>query len=206
MSDAGESNTILPLAPSSESIAVVDVELDSQLEQEQARKSSIEQRGITIITSSGVIVTLLFAVTSLVTKSHTIKNFSSSEGNFLLASLVAFLAAAIVGLGVNIPLRFGTLEATAFWEDFKMVTRPRSSSAEPGSVGSGDSESEWVRNQPQEFRLKYRVVIKKYEMLRRNQRLNLWKAEGLLLGFALEVAGMAALTVALFLVVNQALA
>ena len=84
----------------------------------------------------------------------------------------------------NIPLRFGTLEAAALFNDFKIVTRRSGASAAPGSAASVDSENEWLRNQVQEFRLMYRVLIKRAEMLRRNQRLNFWKAELLLLGFA----------------------
>jgi hypothetical protein len=66
-------------------------------------KSSLEQRAITLITTSGVLVTLAFGFTAAVTKGKSFANFDPVERGFLVASLALFTFSALIALAVNIP-------------------------------------------------------------------------------------------------------
>ena len=76
-----------------------------QLGEERDRKSSLEQRGLAVITSSGAFVTLVLAVAALVTGA---KDFELSDGarHWLLGALIAFVAAAVLGVLCNAPLEY----------------------------------------------------------------------------------------------------
>ncbi len=74
-----------------------------QLTEERNRKSSLEARGITVITTSGTLATLLFALTARLTATTSFKLPATARLPLLLA-LIAFVVAAICGLATNIPL------------------------------------------------------------------------------------------------------
>jgi hypothetical protein len=77
--------------------------IESTLEYEKARKVSLEQRGLSIVSSSGVLITLLFGIATLVRgKSELIAPLAPRV--LLAAGLVAFLIAILLGLAVNQPL------------------------------------------------------------------------------------------------------
>jgi hypothetical protein len=76
-----------------------------QLTEERNRKNSLEARGITVITTSGTLVTLLFALTAGLTAASKFHLPASTKLPLLLA-LVAFVIAAIFGLATNLPLRY----------------------------------------------------------------------------------------------------
>jgi hypothetical protein len=69
---------------------------------QDARKSSIEQRGISVITTSGALVTLLFGVVALVTKNASYHLPNEAYIPLGLA-LLAFVGAAALALLTNIP-------------------------------------------------------------------------------------------------------
>jgi hypothetical protein len=73
-------------------------------------KSSLEQRAITLITTSGVLVTLAFGFATAVTKAKTFTNFDPIERGFLIASLALFTISALIALGVNFPKGYSTPE------------------------------------------------------------------------------------------------
>jgi hypothetical protein len=73
---------------------------------QEARKSSIEQRGLAVITTSGTLVTLLFAIISLSTKARQTYQLPDSAHLPLLASLVLFSLAALGGLFTNLPASY----------------------------------------------------------------------------------------------------
>jgi len=73
-------------------------------------KSSLEQRAITLITTSGVLVTLAFGFATAVTKSKSFTNFDPVERSFLIASLALFTISALIALGVNFPKGYSTPE------------------------------------------------------------------------------------------------
>ena len=53
--------------------------LTDEWAREVSRKDSLEKRGITVITTSGALVTLIFAFTSAVAKGHNLGNFTLGE-------------------------------------------------------------------------------------------------------------------------------
>lgn len=71
-----------------------------QLTEERARKSSLEQRGVAVITSAGTLVTLLLGLSALATKAP---NYLLPEPASLLLSVAAglFVAAALAGIATN---------------------------------------------------------------------------------------------------------
>lgn len=79
--------------------------IQEQLEEERSRKASLEQRGITVITTSGILVSLLFGFSALVIGRP---GFELDEipKVLLVASLVAFFSAAIAGIVLNSPRRY----------------------------------------------------------------------------------------------------
>jgi len=72
-------------------------------EREWNRKESFEKRGITVITASGVFVTLIFGFAASVTKSHNFANFTFVEKLLLGIALGLFIVAGFIALVTNIP-------------------------------------------------------------------------------------------------------
>ena len=68
-----------------------------------ATKASLEQRAITLITVSGVLVTLAFGFTTAITKGKGYANFDTVERAFLVVSLALFAVSALIALLVNVP-------------------------------------------------------------------------------------------------------
>lgn len=157
--------------------------LQDQLDSEEKRKQSIEQRGITVITSAGAIATLIFAVSTFVSKITSTANFVREEALPIKLSIVSFLIAAVFGLVVNIPFRYGNISAKSLHEGFMEAVQ-----------GKGG---------PARYRL--RLIAADSEILRRNQKLNLVKAEVLLAGFLFEIIGIGLLVWAVFEIVSHAL-
>lgn len=77
-----------------------------QLATEQdARKASIEQRGLAVVTTSGTLVTVLFALVALLTKTPEYKLPVQAHGTLGLA-LVLFVVAAVLAVLTNVPLAY----------------------------------------------------------------------------------------------------
>lgn len=85
----------------------------AEWEREWVRKESFERRGVTVITASGVFVTLIFGFASSITKSHHFANFTHSEKILLAVSLGWFIISGFVALATNIPARIGTVPSRA---------------------------------------------------------------------------------------------
>ena len=81
------------------------------LDQEWERQSSLERRGITVVTSSGAFVTLIFAVSALITKLNSAKNLDPAEVAFIAASMAAFLVAGLFAVKANRPEDYERLGA-----------------------------------------------------------------------------------------------
>jgi hypothetical protein len=79
--------------------------ISEQLAEERARKSSLEQRGLAIITTSGVLVTLLFGLAALTTKPQGYAVPDGAVFAFILA-LVAFVTAGVLGIVINQPRKY----------------------------------------------------------------------------------------------------
>jgi hypothetical protein len=94
--------------------------IEQQLAEENTRKASFEQRGITVITSSGVLVSLLFGIGALVT---TAKGFSPSDHvrGLLAGAVGAFGAAGLASIVVNLPLTYSDADP----DDLERLIQPR---------------------------------------------------------------------------------
>lgn len=69
------------------------------------RKTSLEQRGLAVITTSGTLATLLFGLVALSSKSDNFRLPVQANGPLAIA-LTAFVCAALVALVTNAPLRY----------------------------------------------------------------------------------------------------
>ncbi|MFG1806211.1 hypothetical protein [Streptomyces sp. NPDC049040] len=96
--------------------------ITDQLETVRARRSSLENRGITVVTSSGVLVTLQFAFASTLYKSSSDPGLSTKI--LVAISGIFFLAAAVAGVLSNVPRRIFHMNpqslseqvSDAFWD------------------------------------------------------------------------------------------
>lgn len=79
--------------------------ITDQLAEERGRKASLEARGVTVITTSSTLATLLFALTAGLTAAATFKLPGPAKLPLVLA-LCAFATAAVLGLMTSIPLGY----------------------------------------------------------------------------------------------------
>ena len=92
------------------------------VERQDGRKASLEARGITVITTSGALATLLFAFAAFANNAQGLI-LSTGERTLLRLSLVAFVAAAVLALVTNLPLNYGEpaketgKDLLASWDD-----------------------------------------------------------------------------------------
>jgi len=86
-------------------VGVYGAFVDAELQAQDARKASFEQRGVAVVTTSGVLVTLLFALAGLSTSASTFV-LPHSARPWLVVALVAFVLAAVAALATNFPLRY----------------------------------------------------------------------------------------------------
>jgi hypothetical protein len=147
------------------------------LERQDARKSSLEQRGLGVITTSGVLVTLLFGLAALSTKAQTFA-LPKSAGYFLVLALVLFFAAAITAILTNVPLEYDELQ----------VERLYHALAGNAPVSRAEAERRNARTD--------------LEIVQSAKDLNEAKARLLLWAMGLEIAAVAAVAVAIGIVVN----
>ncbi len=76
-----------------------------QLMEERSRKASLEARGVTVITTSSALATLLFALTAGLTATSKFRLPAPAKLPLLL-TLVTFVFSAAFSLAANIPLRY----------------------------------------------------------------------------------------------------
>jgi hypothetical protein len=84
-----------------------------ELAAQDARKASLEQRGVGVITTSGVLVTLLFGLAALSTKASDTFVLAAGARTWLLWALGLFLAAAVVAILTNLPIGYQAVDADA---------------------------------------------------------------------------------------------
>jgi hypothetical protein len=105
--------------------------MQDQLTAEEARRSSLEQRGLAVITSSGVLATLGFGSLALF-KQRDVVPMPGPAAYFLVGSAAALLAAAVLALVTNAPLRHRAINPPAMvrtmrerWADEEATARAR---------------------------------------------------------------------------------
>lgn len=95
--------------------ALIDRELDAQ----EARKASLEQRGLAVITTAGVLTSLLFGLAAFSTKSAHALVLPGNAHQLLIAALVLFFASAVAALVVNAPLVYQAIKPDDIRERLK---------------------------------------------------------------------------------------
>jgi len=107
----------VPTAPSTEPNAgtIYGELIEKLITEEGGRKASFEQRGITVITSSGVFVSLVFGIGAVATSQHF--SVSASVRTVLSVAVAAFALAAVAGIVANWPMKYQdlTLEQLEKW-------------------------------------------------------------------------------------------
>jgi hypothetical protein len=78
--------------------------LKDEIAAQDARKASFETKGIAVITTSGTLVTLLFALAALSTKRAQTFDLPSGARTWLVWALIFFFAAAVAALITNLPM------------------------------------------------------------------------------------------------------
>jgi hypothetical protein len=151
-----------------------------QLVDEQARKASLEQRGLAVITTSGVLVSLLFGLGAVVLKRAETLGLPLAARLLLVAALAAFVAAAGLGLATNLPR---TYTVVALADLRRMVT--------PGL---------WDRAERPAAR---RVAENRVELLAVARQLNGTKAQLLQWAVGAETTGVALVAAAVAVLLLQ---
>jgi hypothetical protein len=119
---AGEKTTTLA-AGDAETVAAQTASYDvyaafikDELEVQDRRKASFEQRGLAVITTSGTLVTLLFALAALSTKQAATFTLPGAAKTWLSVALVLFFGSAIAALVSNAPLIYQAVPASKIRE------------------------------------------------------------------------------------------
>jgi nitrate reductase NapE component len=102
--------------------------IKEQLDAQEARKVSLEQRGLAVITTSGVLVTLLFGLTALTVRPASTFVIPDTAAALLIAALVFFVLAALLAIITNLPRPYEGVTVDALrravkerWEDSEAV-------------------------------------------------------------------------------------
>lgn len=82
--------------------------IDNELQQERARTASLEQRAMAVVTSSGVLVSLVFGFGTLL-KGQRGPHLSAGARVLLASALLAFVVAAVMSLLTNKPRAYKPL-------------------------------------------------------------------------------------------------
>jgi hypothetical protein len=85
--------------------------IKEQLAAQDARKASIETRGISVITTSGALVSLLFGLVGLLTGAE---HYELPDGAhpWLYAAMIAFVIAAVAGIVTNVPVFYSGVKTS----------------------------------------------------------------------------------------------
>lgn len=102
--------------------------IKEQLDAQEARKVSLEQRGLAVITTSGVLVTLLFGLTALSVRRASTFVIPDTAAALLIVALVFFVVAALLAIITNLPRPYEGVTVNALrqavkerWEDSEAV-------------------------------------------------------------------------------------
>jgi hypothetical protein len=109
-------------APQPAGVAVYAAYVTAEVAAQTERKKSLEARGVTVVTTSGALVTLLFGFASLSTKAHETFSVPHAARGWLIAALCVFAAAAILGLFASLPLNYQRITTRAL--DAQLAKRP----------------------------------------------------------------------------------
>jgi hypothetical protein len=148
-----------------------------ELDDQRTAKASLEQRGMAVITSSGVVLTLLFGLAA-VAESNSRFNIADAARPWLYASGGFFGGAAILALVTSVPLRYKAPKPEA------LVRQVREAWTEPEAT--------------------QRVALTRVGMIASYRRRNGFKAWVLMFAMAAQVVAILLLAVAIKLVIEHA--
>lgn len=144
---------------------LLTVLIRAELANEFTNKASLEQRGFAVTTSAGTLITILFAIGTVVEGG--LLAAAGKTRVVLLAALLCLIAAALAGIVANWPWKFAAipvghpgglydlLDPTVFYGDQTVLSR--------------------------------RIAEVHVDQIRSLRRVNVWKAKALLAGLTLEV-------------------
>lgn len=152
----------------------------SELDDLRALKASLEQRALAVVTTSGILVTLLFGLASVVTSR---KNYTlpAAARPALVAALAAFVVAAALALIVNFPFKYRASSA----EDLERIRKDRDLWR----------EADWISAR--------RIAGTRIEMIASYKKRNKAKAFLLMTSIAVEVSAILALAIAVAIIVEH---
>ena len=119
------------------------------IEEQDARKASIEQRGLAVITTSGTLSTLLFGLVAVVTKATDLE-LPTVARIPLGVAIIAFVLAAVLALLTNIPRKYVNVvvgdpddDLWPHWEDsrnkaLKRITATRAKAVSSAQAVNGE--------------------------------------------------------------------
>lgn len=90
--------------------------IKDELDVQDKRKASFEQRGLAVITTSGTLVTLLFALAALSTKEAATFTLPGAAVTWLSVALVLFFVSALAALLSNAPFVYQAVPASSIKE------------------------------------------------------------------------------------------
>jgi len=154
--------------------------LDDAIPAERARKTSLEARSLAVITSSGVLVSLLFGLGAVVTKAN---DYRPPTGVLVLLIVAAatYTSAAVLAIAGNLPGRYYEIDA----DSLAALASPEEWS-QPGA----DAEQQ--------------LALARLGLLTDWRRVNERKAYWLILAAAAESAGILITTAALIVILASA--
>lgn len=121
-----------------------------QVAREAERKESLEKRALSVITTSGVLASLIFALAAFnITKAH--PTLGSSAKHALAVGLVAFFVAAVLALAANRPVPYREIKPTELkdainserWLESKQVAEKRTALTEIDVLSSARHRNGW---------------------------------------------------------------
>ena len=99
------SNEPVPFAESGGSFALAFI--GEQLEADEARRQSFEQRGLTLVASAGGFVTILFGLLAIATRTdRTLVTVPHSARVLVLLALPLLFTTMVAGIAAGFPLRY----------------------------------------------------------------------------------------------------
>src|SRR6266851_2204763 len=146
------------------------------IDAEASRKNSLESRAINVITTSGTLVTLLFALTAAITASKTF-TFPVAARGWLVGSGGLFVAAAAISVAVNSPFFYTPSYLTV--QDLRDLWSSTYTDAQAGVAGT-------------------RLVA-----LARARSVNTVKAVLLLIAQATQIVGLLVLAIGIYVILQS---
>jgi hypothetical protein len=153
--------------------------ISKQLVEERERKRSLEQRGLAVITTASVLVSLLLGVVAIRPDAAKVE-LSERAADFVGWALLSFVAAGILAVLTNLPLRYREPGVKSLAALFVKTTWE----AEP-SVGEAS------------------VAKVELEVLSQARRTNCWKTWLLVAAMTFEIGAIALLALALWDVIGR---